>query len=168
MTMVLPPKSVPSTATPSHVMVRKPPFCGLDAVFFTPPMAASKAVSAKLAVPLVTPVLFPPTPVNSVCVTPDNGLPGVSGGSAALSALLLDAQSTALTRPAITNRTFPLFMCVPSYSQVNPRGGRSARHGRDDDESAHRCKVLPLSSVRRPLLFNFYFFTRAAAPPPPN
>ena len=53
-TVLLPPKSVPLSWTPSQVMVRKPPLCG-DGVapLLTPPMAALNAVNAWLALPIV-------------------------------------------------------------------------------------------------------------------
>src|SRR2546423_13917209 len=51
MTVVLPPKSVPSRATASQLSPRKPvPWGGGLAPLFTPPIAVSKSVKALLAV----------------------------------------------------------------------------------------------------------------------
>src|SRR5437660_611452 len=76
-----PPKSVPSSLTPSQLMARKPLVRGAAgglAPLLTPPMAASKAFNAVSAPPEV---LVPPTPLNDCGVPTVIGLPGASGAS---------------------------------------------------------------------------------------
>src|SRR2546423_7053342 len=81
MTVVFPPKSVPSTATASQLIVRNPCAAGRGAPpLSAPPIAALKAFSAVSAPP---DELVPPTPEKLVWVTLPGGFPSLSGGSAA-------------------------------------------------------------------------------------
>ena len=54
---------------------------------FTPPIAVSKATSAALAVPAVTDVLVPPTPLNVVFVPALSGVM-MSGASSTIAVLV--------------------------------------------------------------------------------
>jgi hypothetical protein len=97
-----------------------------------PPMAASKALSAALAVPAVVLVLVPPTPVKRVGVPIVTGFPGERGTSVALSVLLMSAQkNNAPTMPDIACRRIDVFIVpVVRYLQMTCR--RVARIGGRD------------------------------------
>src|SRR5947209_6277775 len=95
MTVVLPPKSVPSSATPSQLMVRKPVATGGGlAPLLAPPTAFSKLDRAVNAPP---DVFVPPVPEN-VCGDPVATLvPGDNGASLIVTVLPGNATSTLLS-----------------------------------------------------------------------